>query len=219
MNQQMISKRLSKTQRPTTKLEIDLLNTGYQRIVGIDEVGRGAWAGPVVVGAFAYYPFSKTIPEVRDSKLLSPAKREIINEELRKEEYSLAVADNTMIDTLGVGQAICALISELIDKFDDHNTFFLVDGRFKADFHLSCKKLVKGDLQHYSIASASILAKVFRDNLMQKLDRFFPNFDFASNVGYPTPRHIKALQQFGPSKIHRFSYKPIKQLQHDKHQG
>lgn len=115
------------------------------------------------------------------------------------------------INSQGLGKTIEELISNIVQTYDK-KTFFLIDGQFAQNFTKRSLKVIKGDMKHYSIACASNLAKVYRDNLMKELHLAYPEFGFESNVGYPSLYHRKALETHGPTKIHRASFKPIAEM-------
>ena len=192
------------------KQELEILAAGeYQRIVGIDEVGRGCWAGPVAVGAYVFHAQQPRVRGVNDSKKLLPAKRRHVYAKLQNHDYSVlygAVAD---IDRLGIAVMIENLIAQLIEQFQGDNTLFLIDGKFRREFGQHTRKVIDGDAIYYSIAAASILAKVERDDLMYELSKQFPAYDLASNKGYGTKFHQEAIATHGICELHRRSWDPI----------
>lgn len=194
------------------KLERFYLDLGYDCVVGVDEVGRGSWAGPVVVGAFIYEKKVSLIKNVNDSKKLTPKKRVSLNEELVKQNYLLAQSSVAEIDKLNILEATKLAIKRVISKVKRKKIIVLVDGYFNYPFNFEYKCIVKGDTKHYSIAAASVLAKVYRDNLMMKLARKYPHYGFETNVGYGTKKHRLGLEKHGVCKIHRRSYAPIKRI-------
>jgi ribonuclease HII len=195
------------------KFERVLLDTKYDYIVGVDEVGRGSWAGPVVVGAFVYRANSSIIPKVNDSKKLTLKRREDLYKVLQKEEHSIALAEVWEIDEINILEATRLAMKRAVEGLSvKRRGIVLVDGYFKEPFDFDYKCIVKGDEKHYSIAAASILAKVYRDHLMMKLSKNYPHFSFETNVGYGTAKHRRALEEYGVCDIHRRSYKPIRRL-------
>jgi len=195
---------------PDNLLELELLNKGYSCIVGIDEVGRGCWAGPVYLGAVVYRLDSEIIPDVNDSKLLSAKKREFIYTKIAKNtQYHVEVGSVEMINQIGIGKSITKLVENVIEKFNNLSPYYLIDGQFSRDFGPNTRQIIKGDMKHYSIAAASIMAKVERDNLMVILDQKYPGWQFAKHKGYGTTSHIEALDKLGVSVVHRLNYKPI----------
>ena len=193
-------------------LEKYYLGKGYRYVIGIDEVGRGSWAGPVVAGAFVYTASSSYLPRVNDSKLLTKKQRNELSKTLSMEHYAIGQADPSEIDSLNIVEAIRLAFKRALTKLTIDNSMVLIDGYFKDVFPFSHKCIIKGDQKHYSIAAASILAKVYRDKLMGKLAQRYPQYGFDLHVGYGTKKHREALTQYGICEIHRKSYKPIKNL-------
>ncbi|MBN2015374.1 ribonuclease HII [Candidatus Dojkabacteria bacterium] len=195
------------------RLEKVLTQTGYDAVIGIDEVGRGSWAGPVVVGAFVFSKDSKLIPDVNDSKKLTRKSRIRLYEELKDENFSIAQSEVDEVDELNVLQATRLAIVRAVSELKvEGRVIALIDGYFREQFDFEHRFIIKGDTKHYSIAAASILAKVYRDNLMVELASSYPDYGFETNVGYGTKRHREALEKYGVCDIHRKSYKPIKRL-------
>jgi ribonuclease HII len=189
---------------PTLNVERGLWAEGHEVIVGVDEVGRGAWAGPLMVGA-AVLPQDRRVYKVRDSKMLSEAQRERLFDRVAEwcVAWSVGGASQVECDELGMADAQRLAARRAIDGLGVKPDHVLVDGNW--DFvGLGCtKRIVKGDITCLSISAASILAKVTRDRLMRAEAPHFPAYDFDSNKGYPCPRHKMALQAFGPTSIHR----------------
>lgn len=211
--------------RPTFKEEKKLWRKGYQYVVGMDEVGRGAFAGPVVVSAVIFQKDFKPknnldkilLEEVNDSKLLNPSKRKILAKIIKKRclSFSLAKSPVSFINKFGVGKATKSAFRKVIRKIQSKlktNEFYvLVDG-----FHIPYlkgiglkkqKAIIKGDRKSISIASSSIIAKVHRDKLMENLQQKYPGYGFLKNKGYGTKEHRKAIKKHGLSGIHRKSFK------------
>ncbi|MDQ6985016.1 MAG: ribonuclease HII [Candidatus Dojkabacteria bacterium] len=182
----------------------------YKRIIGIDEVGRGCWAGPVTVTAFIYSSDSGHVDNVTDSKKISLKKREEVYEKLSLNNYQTLYGDIDLIDSVGIGKSVIKLIEDLCKLLNTPDTLFLIDGRFSEDFGKNTIQVIKGDLKYYSIAAASIIAKVERDRLMNELSLKFPGYGLEAHKGYGTKKHIDALKSLGVTEIHRKSYKPIK---------
>lgn len=202
--------RKKKQNNPDTNLETALLKKGYKFIVGIDEAGRGSWAGPVTVGAYMFSLETKVFTGVKDSKLLSPKQREILYKKIFDPKSCFVEFGNVdQINKFGISTTITILIKKIISKTYQEDVFYIIDGVFKNVFCKNSMKIIKGDLKHYSISCASILAKVTRDRHMIKLSKQFPNYYLESNKGYGTKKHQDALQNYGISKIHRLNYKPI----------
>jgi ribonuclease HII len=194
------------------KLERVYLDTRYDYVIGVDEVGRGSWAGPVVVGAFVYRKTSKFILEVNDSKRLTLKRRKEVFSVLQDDEFAIAQAEVDEIDNLNIVEATRLAIKRAVASLALSRAIVLVDGYFKDPFDFDFKCITKGDAKHYSIAAASILAKVHRDDLMGELAKDFPHYGFETNVGYGTRKHREALGKYGVCEIHRKSYKPIRDM-------
>lgn len=199
------------------KLDLDLLSE-FDFILGIDEVGRGCWAGPVTVGGCLISKDSVILNEVNDSKVISKKKRENIYDKRNDIgiKYFIANRSNLRIDEFGIVQCIRECVVEILSKISTPNTLVLLDGYFK-DFDLSnsnleFRQIIDGDAKCYSIALASIIAKVDRDSQMQNLDKRYPGYGFDKNAGYGTSRHLQGLKELGICDIHRRSFKPIKNL-------
>ncbi len=131
---------------------------------------------------------------------------------LSSSHYKIALGSVEEIDKFNIYQATIMIIKKLVSEVNLKNSIFLIDGKFNCDFEFENKCIVKGDCKHYSIAAASILAKVHRDNLMTEMSSKFPMYGFDTNMGYGTLKHRKALEKYGICKIHRKSYKPVKKI-------
>jgi ribonuclease HII len=201
---------------PTWEMEKGLWQRGYQFIAGIDEVGRGAWAGPIVAaGVIFAKPFK--LEGVRDSKKISAKKRielvDIIKDKALA--WTVGVVDNLEIDQIGVGKANALVIDKVINSLETRPQYLLIDKAsvIKYKIKIPWETIVKGDNKVFSIAAASILAKVFRDDLMVELGEKYPNYGFAEHKGYGTKLHREMLDKHDICEIHRKSYKPISQRQ------
>ncbi len=199
---------------PNFKEEKTLINQGCKYIVGIDEVGRGAWAGPLVVGAVVL-PQAKRLYKIRDSKLLTCEKRENIFPKIINwvESWAIGEVSSLEIDKLGLSKAIKLAAKRAIKNLMVNADFVLIDGNWnylRKIFPKNCKTIKEGDGKCLSIATASIIAKVIRDRRLIELHCLYPKYDFARNKGYPTKKHITMLKKIGPCKIHRKSYTPIR---------
>jgi ribonuclease HII len=187
----------------------------YDYIIGIDEVGRGCLAGPLVVcGVIMRY--DDIIEMVNDSKTLSAQKRTDIYPELLEHalRYELIEVDIEMISELNIYQATKQAMQTLAEELYQPNSLILVDA-MPLDVDYPCCSLIKGDTLSYAIACASIIAKVYRDNIMIALDREYPEYDFINNKGYGTKKHRDALARYGYlAGIHRLSFEPIKSMIH-----
>jgi ribonuclease HII len=201
---------------PDTKLEQKLWGEGYHIVVGIDEVGRGPLAGPVAAGAIVIRPDTEILELVRDSKTLSEKQRNEVYGEIKEKVwgYGVGMVSEREIDEIGIQSAVqkaMVLALEHVEKMIERKAeYLLIDGtNVELLGEYPTMKISKGDLHHYSISAASILAKVDRDNLMIKYAKQFPNYGFERNMGYGTKEHMDALKKFGPCKIHRRSYRPV----------
>ncbi len=199
-------RRVLKDKAPTTSIERRLWDQGRDVIVGMDEVGRGAWAGPISVGA-AVIPRDRRIYKVRDSKMLTEAEREALFERVADwcVAWSVGHASSFECDELGMSDAQKLAARRALDGLGSTPDAVVIDGRW--DFvGGATERLVGGDADCLSISAASILAKVTRDRIMRAEAESFPWYCFEMNKGYPGPRHKSALQALGPSSIHRRSW-------------
>lgn len=200
--------------KPTFIEEKLLAAQGYQFIAGIDEVGRGALAGPVVAAAVILPRRIKRdwLNQVRDSKLLSPSKREALFHNIHEAAISIGIGTVTheVIDTRGIVKATRLAMQLAIDQLSPAPQSLLIDYMRLPEVTLPQKAITKGDSLCFSIACASIIAKVARDRLMVELDRTYPGYGLAQHKGYGTEKHLGYLRRLGPSPIHRQSFKPVK---------
>jgi ribonuclease HII len=198
-------------------LERRLLRRGLVHIVGLDEAGRGAWAGPVVAGAVVLSP-QDVIPEaldgVRDSKLLSPHRREELFDVIH--HWARAVGVGTVasgdIDRKGIVWATREAMRRALSQLEVTPQHLLIDYLTLPQMQVPQWPVVHGDRMCFSIAAASIVAKVHRDRLLLQLDAEFPGYGFAQHKGYGTPAHRRAMAELGPSPIHRLSWVPCREL-------
>ena len=196
--------RLNKLKEEETKL----YKTGFEYICGIDEAGRGPLAGPVVV-ASVILPQNSMIEGVNDSKKVSENKREKIYEEIIKGaiSYGIAIIDEKEIDEINILKATKKGVTECIRKLEIKPNIILIDALEGIDtLQIPYKSIIKGDAKHYSIAAASILAKVTRDRIMRQYDLLYPEYGFIQNKGYGTAKHIQAIKEKGICEIHRRSF-------------
>lgn len=178
---------------------------------GLDEVGRGCLAGPVVAAA-VILPRDYTHPVLNDSKQLSRTQREQLRTDIERDALAWAVADVSPadIDRINILQASFLAMHRAVDALSVRPEHLLVDGnRFSPYPMLPHTCIVKGDAHYLSIAAASVLAKVYRDGLMERLGAEFPAYGWAQNVGYPTPIHRAAIREFGPTRYHRMSFRLV----------
>lgn len=192
--------------------ERKLKKQGYDLVVGIDEAGRGPLAGPVVAGAVILntYRFKNRID---DSKKLSALARQMAFAEIiKKSIYGIGIVGEQEIDRINIlnatRQAMQKALSELLKKIEGclGRVHIIVDGNMLLNTPLACTAIIKGDGRSKSIASASILAKVTRDRIMDDYDKIYPLYGFIRHKGYPTEAHRKAIKRFGPCRIHRKTF-------------
>lgn len=179
----------------------------YEYICGIDEVGRGPLAGPVVAGA-VILPKGARIPYINDSKQLSEAKREELYDVIMSEAVSVGIGQATheRIDEINILQATYEAMREAISKLDPQPDLLLNDAVTIPGVSIKQVPIIKGDAKSMSIAAASIIAKVTRDRMMVEYDKVYPGYGFAGNKGYGAAVHIEALKKLGPTPIHRRSF-------------
>ena len=178
---------------------------------GLDEVGRGCLAGPVVAAAVILPP-DYAHPVLNDSKQLSAKQRERVKLDIERDALAWAVAEvsHDDIDRINILKASFLAMHRAVDALSVRPEHLLVDGnRFVPYPMIPHTCIIKGDAQYLSIAAASVLAKVYRDNLMLQLGREFSAYGWAQNMGYPTPAHRAAIQQFGPTPYHRMSFRLV----------
>lgn len=189
-------------------LEEHLAVHGHTRIVGIDEAGRGCLAGPVVAAAVQIVPVTFSV-EIKDSKCLTPKKRELAYEEiLRTCQVGVGMASVSEIDELNILQATFLAMKRAIWALPQNPDFCLIDGSLEVpELGLPQKAVIQGDNRSLSIAAASIVAKVERDHLMEEYDQLYPFYQFGKHKGYGTKEHREALARHGRSPIHRTSFR------------
>jgi len=207
---------INNLQKPSFAEEKSLEAQGYRLIAGIDEVGRGALAGPVVAAA-VILPCGIDAPwldQVRDSKLLSPTKRELLFHKIHQIAISIGIslAPPEVIDTQGIVKATRLAMKLAIDQLSPPPESLLIDYMRLPEVPLPQKGITNGDKLCFSIACASIIAKVARDRLMIGLDRVYPGYGLAQHKGYGTEKHLSCLRRLGPSPIHRHSFKPVRDI-------
>lgn len=184
-----------------------------ERLAGTDEVGRGPLAGDVVAAA-VILPEQRVIAGLNDSKKLSEQKRSLYAEEIKQHAvaWSIGRASVAEIDKLNILQASLLAMSRAVDGLAIKPDHVLVDGNRIPSWGYASTALVKGDSKAACIAAASILAKVCRDEEMRTFDELYPGYGLANHKGYPTKQHLQALQNLGPTPIHRWSFKPVADL-------
>ena len=195
-----------KEQIDMLQFEKEFASQGKMLIAGIDEAGRGPLAGPVVV-ASVIMPLDNIIDGINDSKKLSEKKRNDLFEKIKQTaiSYHIEVVDEKIIDDINILNATKLGMKNCIDKLDKTPDVVLIDA-VKIDSDVQTVSIIKGDAKSYSIAAASILAKVYRDNLMLQYDKEYPVYNFAKHKGYGTKMHIDAIKQYGICPIHRRTF-------------
>jgi ribonuclease HII len=203
---------------PTLTYERRQWALGFRHVAGLDEAGRGAWAGPVVAAAVILPPDDLGLPYrldgVRDSKTLTAFRRETLLESIQHHAVTVGVGvvPPDGIDTLGIVPATRDAMAQALDALSPLADCLLVDHISLPDVPLPQHSLPKGDVRVLSIAAASIVAKVNRDAIMRELEDQFPGYGFARHKGYGTVQHRAALEQLGPCAIHRLSFAPLLEL-------
>lgn len=195
----------------SSRYERQARQRGWQRIAGLDEVGRGSLFGPVVAAAVVLDP-RRRIVGLDDSKKLLPARREVLAERIREHALAWAIAevDAGRIDAWNIYQASRQAMAEALRQLTIRPDYLLLDA-MQLDVLIEQKSLIHGDARSVSIAAASILAKVERDRQMIEWDRTYPLYGLAQHKGYATPEHLAALREHGPTPHHRFSFAPVRQ--------
>jgi ribonuclease HII len=187
---------------------------GYRHVAGIDEAGRGPLAGPVVAAA-CILPEDTLIEGIDDSKKLLPSERYKIFQQilsLSEVDYGIGIIDSLIIDQVNILQATFQAMIAAIARLSRKPDYILIDGNKKPLTRIPGEAIVKGDSLSQSIAAASIIAKVTRDQLMQAFHEKWPQYGFFSHKGYATEEHILAILKYGPCPIHRMSFEPLKSL-------
>lgn len=195
------------------KYENKLWSNNLKYICGVDEVGRGPLAGPLVACAVVLDP-NNLIEGLNDSKQLSAKKRKELRKEIEEKAISYAYhfVDVETIDMINIYQASKLGMLKAIEKLTIRPDYILSDAMPLPEAFIPYEAIIKGDTLSASIAAASIIAKEVRDEFMIDMDRLYPGYDFINNKGYPTKKHLLALQEIGISEIHRKTYKPVKDV-------
>ncbi len=195
-------------------IEQRLRQHGYCQIIGADEAGRGPLAGPVVAAA-VILPEGTVIEGLDDSKKLTAIRRDIVFDRIIASDalYAVGIIDNELIDRINILRASLRAMGQAVAKLKCSGGFVLVDGNHTIpNLELPQMAIVGGDALCPSVSAASIIAKVTRDRIMDHYAEIYPHFSFAKHRGYPTPEHLKELQNNGPTPIHRVSFKPVQEL-------
>jgi len=188
-------------------VENEYYRAGYTAVAGVDEVGRGPLAGPVVCAAVILNP-KKRISGINDSKQLFKKKREELAVQIRSEAVAFAIAEvsERIIDEINILQATRLCMKQAIEKLVPAPDFVLSDGNMTLEISVPQRSIIKGDALVCSIGAASILAKVYRDELMRQYAEIYPGYGFEKNAGYGTAAHIEAIREVGICKIHRRTF-------------
>ena len=212
-----IQKRLDEDERLEGMLayEKECYARGIELIAGVDEVGRGPLAGPVVAAA-VILPKACKIPGLNDSKKIPKSKHKEIYEAVLQNAIAIGIGvkDNQVIDQVNIYEATKLAMMEAIGQLEPQPQHLLIDA-MRLDLPIPQTSIIKGDANSLSIAAASIVAKVTRDQMMEEFDREYPGYDFAQNAGYGTAKHLAGLDKLGVTPIHRRSFEPIKSMCED----
>jgi ribonuclease HII len=192
------------------ELRRGLFDQGHRFVAGVDEVGVGPLAGPVVAGA-VILPEFVDLPRINDSKKLSPDVRSRLDAEIREQAVAVGIGEvsPTEIDEMNIFQASLEAMRRAVSALDPKADFLLVDARTVPGVEIGQKALIHGDAIDGSIAAASIIAKVYRDELMIEFEELHPGYGFSRHMGYGTAHHMEALGRLGASPIHRRSFSPV----------
>ncbi len=202
-------------QQPDLMIEFDLLHNGCTRIAGVDEAGRGAWAGPVVAAAVVLpvdrFDLARSLEGVRDSKKMTSPQREFWADHIHAIALGIGigVCSSKEVDKLGLMPATRKAMARAVAELDNPPDHLLIDHILLPDVPLPQTKITRGDTKVLSIAAASVIAKVSRDQAMVTLENRYPGYGFARHKGYGTSQHRIALEHLGPCPIHRRSYAPV----------
>lgn len=212
-----IQKRLDEDERLEGMLayEKELYTQGIQLIAGVDEVGRGPLAGPVVAAA-VILPKACKIPGLNDSKKIPKSKHKEIYEAVLQNAIAIGIGvkDNHVIDQVNIYEATKLAMMEAIGQLEPQPQHLLIDA-MRLDLPIPQTSIIKGDANSLSIAAASIVAKVTRDQMMEEFDCEYPGYDFTQNAGYGTANHLAGLHKLGVTPIHRRSFEPVKSMCED----
>lgn len=192
------------------KYECELYQKGINLIGGIDEVGRGPLIGPVVA-ACVILPKNFKLEGLTDSKKLSEKKRIAFDKIIREKAISIGIGEinEKIIDEVNIYEATKLAMKKAVDNMEIKPEHLLIDA-MPLNIGIESTSIIKGDSKSISIAAASVIAKVYRDNLLEEMDKAYPMYDLKNNKGYPTKKHIEAIEKYGICKYHRLSYGPVK---------
>ncbi|MDD4901009.1 MAG: ribonuclease HII [Patescibacteria group bacterium] len=196
--------------------EQKIFDQGHEIIGALDEAGRGPLAGPVVAACViikANFSINNELEEINDSKKLSAKKRELLFDLIKKNfiEVGVGICDHQTIDRINILQATFLAMKKALSSIKNKPGFILVDGSLAIpNCSIAQRAIVKGDEKVFSLAAASIIAKVTRDRMMLEMDKLYPDYGFLKHKGYGTKEHLEKLKQFGPCPIHRLSFNRVK---------
>jgi ribonuclease HII len=210
----IVKRKKAPSPRCLTRYEREARERGFRFVAGVDEVGRGALFGPVFAAAVTLDP-DKPIRGLQDSKVLLKEEREDLAAEIIKKAVAWAVgaADAFEIDQINILQASRLAMRRAVERLCPAADYLLIDA-IRVDWPCEQLPLIDGDARCRAIAAASIVAKVHRDACLDRWDEAFPQYNLKSNKGYSTPDHKRALKEFGPTMLHRFSFEPVRQASH-----
>lgn len=196
------------------KFERKAIADGYTLVAGVDEAGRGPLAGPVTVAA-VILPFECILSGLNDSKQVTESDRERLIDEIKDTAiaWDVQIISARQIDDVNILRATHIGMRQSMAGLSPSPHMVLIDGLAIPEPPFPARNIVKGDSLSASIAAASIIAKVTRDEIMMELDKEYPQYGFAKHKGYPTPEHLQALKKYGPCKHHRYSFKPVRDCQ------
>ena len=209
-----------KIERDKLAYEKEMLAFGAEYIAGVDEVGRGPFAGPVVCAAVILPLDAENLIEgVDDSKKVKEERREQLAALIRERAVAYKICEESpeTIDEINILEATKRCMKRAVEGLSVQPDVVFVDGNFRIDIELPQQNIVRGDALSYSIGAASLLAKVYRDSLMREYDKQYPQYGFARHKGYGTAMHIRALKEFGPCPIHRKTF--IKKILEERESG
>lgn len=194
------------------KYEKELYSEGVELIAGVDEVGRGPLIGPVVAAA-VILPKNYKLDGLTDSKKLTEKKRDMYYEIIKRDAIAIGIGikDENIIDEVNIYEATKLAMKEAIDKLNVKPEHILIDA-MPLELDIPTTSIIKGDMKSESIAAASVIAKVTRDSMMYELDKKYPEYGFGSHKGYPTKKHVEAIEKYGLIEGYRKTYAPIKDM-------
>ncbi len=201
--------------RPSLKREVALWSDGRITVAGIDEVGRGPLAGPVLAAAVVFPVGAKPIRGLDDSKVLTPLQRARFARKIRERAFAIAVGAASVreIDRYNIRRASILAMERALHRLGFTPAWVLIDGLPCPELGCEHEAIIDGDARCHSIAAASVIAKTIRDYLMDRLAARHPGYCWETNKGYATPEHLDAIHRLGPTRHHRYSFEPVAQLE------